>query len=772
MKLPFGTFFQKEEKKEYFLALLFRDEKITAWVFEQVLGKIQVIGEAQETFKTSVEDTSFDQLLEILDKAISVAESALPPNIETKKTIFGVKEDWVEEGKIKKDHLSTLKKVCDALGLSPIGFLTFSEAIAHLLYKEEGAPVTAILVENGKNATTVSLIRAGNVVETKKAPIEESTVKTVDKLLQHFSSLSVLPSRIIIFDGENSQKLMQEFIAHQWSKSLPFLHVPQVTVLPKGFDARAVLFGTAAQMGFEVLDIATTEAPAIAETPAITENTVKDSEDTEEESVKTVIAETFGFVKEKDIALLEERKESLEVEKGVEKIETKEIPDESKEEKKFFISEIEEDIGRPTLISSVLTILKNTFAFIFKIDYGKILSPFLKTTPLGKFIFVPPIVLLIAIALLLLYVFNLKATVTLNLQPKKITEQQSVTISRTNPSLYDKNIIKGEDVSIELEGEASYEATGKKEVGEKAKGQVTIYNSDLKASHTFPKGTTITSPNGLKFVLDSTVSLASASGDASSITSSTAKTSVAASDIGKEYNLPSGTKFGVSDESTSLVLAKNDQALSGGAKKEITVISDKDLDNTLKALTDSLVGKAQQEITKKGNRDSILISDFLETEVTKKDFDKKEGDEAQKVGVKGVVSFKGIAIEKSALDEYSKTLLRKIISDNLTLSESGVKAEIKNAKKITAAAGSRSGGTKSKDLVATIEVKANLIPKLDRTKIVNDIKGKSFDEARETLRRVTQVSDIDFSLSPPLPLLPERLPQIGENIKIEHVTNE
>ena len=35
---------------------------------------------------------------------------------------------------------------------------------------------------------------------------------------------------------------------------MPFLHVPQITVLPAGFDMRSVMFGAATQMGFKVLE--------------------------------------------------------------------------------------------------------------------------------------------------------------------------------------------------------------------------------------------------------------------------------------------------------------------------------------------------------------------------------------------------------------------------------------------------------------------------------------------------------------------------------------
>src|SRR3989344_1343041 len=251
MKLPFST---KKEKREYFLALLLRDEKAYAVVFEEQQGRARVVGEHEVHFKDTLETASDDELLDVLDKAISSAESELPKDVQSQKMILGVKEEWVEGGKIKKEYLVKLKKICESLGLSPIGFLIITEAIAHLIQKEEGAPVSGILIDIGKKTVDVTLLRAGRIVESKSAPVTDSIAKTTDILLHHFTSYEVLPSRIFVTGShKDTEHIAQEFISHAWSKSLPFLHVPQVIALPWGFDAKAVLNGAVTQMGFSLL---------------------------------------------------------------------------------------------------------------------------------------------------------------------------------------------------------------------------------------------------------------------------------------------------------------------------------------------------------------------------------------------------------------------------------------------------------------------------------------------------------------------------------------
>jgi hypothetical protein len=253
MKLPIPSLFGKKGSSDaYYLALLLRDEKIVAVILQEVAGQLTTIGTSETHLITPLEQTPYDELLDILDKTISRAEDKLPSNIETEKTIFGVKDTWVTDKKINKEQLSLLKKLCDALTLTPIGFMVVSEAIAHLLNKEEGAPLSAIVAEIGQHAASLSLFRAGRVIEAHSANITDSATLAVDRLLHHFT-VDVLPSRIILFNGRDDEKVSQEFISHQWSKSIPFLHVPQISVLPVGFDARAMIHGAGEQMGFTVI---------------------------------------------------------------------------------------------------------------------------------------------------------------------------------------------------------------------------------------------------------------------------------------------------------------------------------------------------------------------------------------------------------------------------------------------------------------------------------------------------------------------------------------
>jgi len=747
MKLPIPSF-GKKENKEYFLCLLLREEKVTAVVLEEVRGVIKIVGKREEHLKGSIEDATVEEWIETFDKAISTAETALPPTVESHKTLFGVKESWVEIGKIKKDYLIKLKKVSDALDLEPIGFLVLTEAISHFLHKHEGAPISAVFVEVGQKKLSISLVKAGKIVETRTSEIEVSAATTTDSMLKHFETAQVLPSRIILSQEDRDEKMVQEFIAHSWSKSLPFLHMPQITALPESFDVKAVVFGAASQMGFEVL-----QEPTVH-----TEETELEGKNAEELKTTEETDEDFGFYEDKDVALEKKPKkvhieeENLEEAPATIKINSHE-KHVGKDDARAYYSD---DLQLPTEEPKKASARNPLQAFS---QFFMIFSKNKPSLPMrGKFMIIPPILLVLCILLFFLYTQMLKATITISVEPEVINETQDITISKDSNNNFSEHIVGGEVISAAQQGSASTQATGKKETGEKAKGTVTLF-SRLAQSKTFPAGTTIKSSNSIEFTFDKEVSVASSSADASA-SPSTAKVAVTASEIGKEANLPSGTKFTVGNSNAEDLVAKNDSAMSGGSKKEITVVDRSDLDTLDEKLPKDLKEKAQADIAKKVSGDSILIPEMVSTKLSKKDYDKKVGDEAKTVKLDGTVTFEALTYTKEDLTAYAKELIKDRVSEDQSTSDSGIDFSLDKVK------------VEEGEAKGTLKIKAHLLPKLDKEKVTQAIAGKSFENAEKVITNLPQVSKSSVQLSPNLPFLPKILPQKAQNITVVIKNNE
>ncbi|MBI2431057.1 MAG: baseplate J/gp47 family protein [Candidatus Levybacteria bacterium] len=716
MNLPF---LRKKEEKEYFLTLLLRDEKVTAVIFEKITGVVRIIGK-KEAYVNNLETATLEEWLEVLDKAISGAESALPEGIETQETIFGIKENWVEETKIKKEYLIKLKKTSDALGLIPIGFLIINEAIAHLLQQEEGAPVSGILVEIGQKNIIVSLLRAGRIIEAKRTKIEDDAAKITDRLLHHFTSYEVLPSRIIVLsDKDDNETLSQTFIGHSWSKSLPFLHVPQITLLPKGFDIRAILFGAASQMGLEMLP---QEKNATEEELSTEENAPTPQPQEEEKE------EEFGFIKEEDIKKTSGKADSLKIHYA------------TKQHQKLIT----------TIWKMVFSAAKKIFAAVRLLRFPTFTRSYDQPPRKKILLFIPPALVFLAIVILLSYVFFLKATITLVVKPEVIEQKQAVTFSSVTPTDVGKKIIAAQIVNVEEEGKITKPATGKKDLGEKAKGNITIY-SNLTNEQTFSKGTVLTATNKLEFLLDQTVKVASVSG--ASDGQKTVKAAVIAKDIGKEFNLPSGVKFTLSSFNAASVEAKNEEAFSGGTKKEVSVVSKKDVEDAVSELTKQLEEKAKKDLEGKIDSKTKLFPLITNAKFSQKNISNKIDEEAKSFTLAGSVTYENLSYQENDLRKLAKDLLKEKGNRLGVLDDISYQVENEQKKNDGEATG-------------IIRAQTFLLPKFEKEKIGKQVEGKSFDDAQNTLKRLPQVVSARIKLSPNLPLLPKLLPKLSRNITI------
>lgn len=774
MKLPISFNKEKKESSQYFLALVLGNEKVTSVIFEKIGKTIKYISHDEEYFKNTIEDAEGEEFLDTLDKVITSAETALPENIETKKTIFGLKENWVEDGKIKKEYLEKLKKASDELSLEPIGFLISSESIINLVTKDEGAPVTAILADVGKKYITVSWVKAGKILETRSSEIHQSTSYTVDTLLKHFQSPGNLPAKIILLDSEEDE-LTQEFISHQWSKSLPLLHLPQIMSLPEDACVKAVLLGAATQMGTELLYDSSKgldERPPARIVPDEIEDTGKEKEQKDFENTKEAeisqkkeekpsldyigedsSMEFFGFAQNADVAKTKLPQKTIDenIPGSLVEKKTEEIPEDVKleEEKKQGFAVNAVLIGGK--IKKFFLTLPAAFSKTgFNFDFLSLIKSGNK-----KILAVLILAILLLTTVLYFYLFKVKATVTVFVNPKEDEKTTSVTFSSSSSTDIKNAIIAAQFVSVTEEGSLTRSATGKKDIGNPAKGTVTVFNNGDK-SVTFPSGTTITSSNNLKFTLDSSVTIASASGDIFSGTKpGTANVNITASEIGQEYNLPSSTKFTIGTNSN--LAAKNDSAFSGGSKKQVTVVSKNDLDKLLEDLPKSLEERARENIKTKVEKGKTILNTFVDEAVDEKSFDKKEGDQANQVTLKGTVIFKAASYTNSDIENLASSLFdssnTQIESGNLEITAKNIVVE------------------KNKDVNADLTIKATIFPKVDKDSLLKQIKGVSLQKAKNLLGNLNQVTNVGISFSPNIPFLPKVIPGNIKNIILNFTSN-
>ncbi len=749
INLPFG---RKKQQPNYFLTLTIGGEKADAIIFEELLGRVKVIGHHFESFGKMIEQATDEEILNASDKAITTAEKNLPENIQTQKTVFGVDPSWVEGGKIKKEYLLKLKKISEELELIPVGFIVTTEAICHLLTKEEGAPLSAILVQVGKDYLTATLVRAGRIIESKTSDLNESTPSTLDTLLKHLTTAEVLPSRIIVF-GENSEKSNQDFVSYSWSKSLPFLHLPQITSLEDSFDAKSVLYGAANQMGFNISDISMfRKSPQVIDEMSDF-NIDEESSGEEEVGSSGPTKQYFGFVEGSDVSQ-KASKESKQLPDKNFKQGVEEIPEELKinqaEKRSLPVNALLIVLGLKSILAKLAKNLKNPQKLSLSI-----------TNRGGKFFFIPMALFGLLLLLIFYFLFFRAATISIDVLAKSAAKNQDVVFSTDKATSVDSSTIKSDFLSVSEDGKLTTLATGKKQTGDKAKGTVTIFNLSP-GGITLESGTKIISSNNLDFTLDKSISVASPSGDATSPTPGKTDVPATALTFGTSYNLPSGTKFTVGSYSTSVVAGKNDSAFSGGTTKDITVVSKEDLDKLTADIVKNLEDKAKADLQKKVSGGSVALPNFISAGFDLKSFSKNVGDEAKDVSITATISYQFMTYSKDDLISFSQKLFSQDTkAGNLTINSSDTSVEVTDILK-----------KDNKNVSGKITIKTKILPKLDKVAIADSAKGKSFETAKKLLLKTSQVENVFISFSPNLFFFPKILPNSSGKIKVIVNVNE
>ncbi|MEK7182565.1 MAG: hypothetical protein AAB694_00190 [Patescibacteria group bacterium] len=747
MKLPdIAEFIGKKEKiPEFFISFVIGKN----WVQG---GLWHIVDEKAEVIATGTTDAWHDSesFVQAADDSLSAAFGKLtaPPE-EVHSVVFGLPSSWVENGVVTSEHLARLRTLCERLELKPAGFVVVTEAIIHFLKGRESASISCILVGMEEEEIGVILVRGGKLVGTQLVSRSISLADDITEGLSRFGIAQPLPARIIIYN-RNAHELSeasQELLSWEWPSSF-FLHTPRVESASDEVIITAVAYAAASELGGGTGGEAKEETQGeVAESPV--------SEIRSEAEVEHVPQEQENRPAE---ALLTER-------------ETEEVPTHppekpvSSEESQggaaaFGFQEVA--LPQEPLPSSELPPRENTVAqWQVRIAsfFHTLFAPFrlLSLPSSGRVIAVVGVFLLVGIGALFWFVPH--AAVTVYVSPKNIQETLTLSVDPTHPQNPPPGIVAGRVVTSDVSGEKTTQTSGSKTVGDRAKGEVTVFNNTSQ-TRTFAEGTVVTGPNGLKFTLDSAVGVASESG-APEYKPGEAKVAVTASDIGAEYNLEQGSIFSVANFATSSFSARNGSAFTGGSSREVPAVSKGDQERLEKELTAELREKAASQITQALGADETVIAESVTLRVTKREFSATEGSEAQTLRLTLTGVGEALVIAKGDLTAALLAVLKDKVPAGFSLNEDQLSA------RITPPSNEEDGQERDKGIVRfETTVTANLLPVIDASSLARTLRGKSLGGAREQLTLIPGFSRSSVKFSPSFPLLTARLPQRASNITI------
>jgi len=737
MKLQLPQIFHKTQKEvqEAYLALVFEQsyvQGVSFFLHGQDTPRIKSIA-------TEVADApSWEERIVMADKIVSRFDEG--GDVKISKVVFGLGSMFLtKDGEIEKSVRGYLKDLTKKLGLTPLGYVPATAGIAHYLKRTEGVPPSIILVSVTKEAFTISIYRVGRVSFETTVKRDDHIGECIESgLYKDSENEDVLPSRILLLGADSSdlEEVKTTLLRYQWTSRANFLHYPKVEVFPENDIAKAIADAGASELAKTIVVDATEEDSS----QNAQEKTVQ--EPAQEEKIKEEIEKnmTIEELEKEDKKVLEFKGGEIQaqkIEKDEKEVEEEEnvvvVEPESLGFHKSDTEDVEHEKPREEIHSQRKPLHPITLFFIrgmliVKKIIRKVLRERLIFLPLG-------LILLGSIAYIVAANTLPRATVGLTFLTKEVNVKETITIDEKVTEVNAQNMtVPGKKLEKEVNGEKTVSTTGKKKIGEAAKGSVIISNKTT-SQRTFKKGTILLS-GSQRFTLSDDVTIASASEDFRGSTWGTGTVGAVAESIGTEGNIAANTKFTFKDYDIDIAIARNEQAFTGGTSKDVTVVSRADYDGLLKSLTVELVEKAKSELAQNVTTKETLVDATVKTTVKEKQFIEEIDQEAKELHGKLTVTVSATTFDENDVFRLLSTLAEKEIPSGYTQDVNRVTVSVSDVKV-----------AKDGKISALADLSLIALPKIDIEDLKKRIAGKKITDVELELRQIPGVATIEFSFT-------------------------
>lgn len=354
------------------------------------------------------------------------------------------------------------------------------------------------------------------------------------------------------------------------------------------------------------------------------------------------------------------------------------------------------------------------------------------------------IFLTIGLALLTLLILGFwflltQTTLTLVLTPKKslLAKNTEVIIDPKSDSVdYDQLTLPGEIVSKTVTHDYVFTATGSKNVGGSAKGEIEISNKTTQEKK-FSGGSEVS--NGTyTYTLDSEVTVPAAKDGDGSRTFGKAKVKVTANSPGAKGNLSNDTSLTVGTLSKSDFEAKTTENFSGGTDETATVFSEKDQQKAIKDGEAELLKEAVTQIGTQADGKYLAVQKD-QLKVTKRTFDTELDAKANEVTLSLTATVPVISYELTQLQPLAQSILTKDLPSGTTFvgTEASVLSAINEDK-------TNKDGQK---IYLTVDLSQETVAVLDTEAIKKEILGQPLTKIQNYLTNLDTVKKFDLQWS-------------------------
>lgn len=332
-----------------------------------------------------------------------------------------------------------------------------------------------------------------------------------------------------------------------------------------------------------------------------------------------------------------------------------------------------------------------------------------------------------------MFVFAPAATVIITASTSPSPVSASVKLGGTAATSFQQGVISSIAQTEEKDATVEFPATGEKDVGERAKGTMTLTRTSVSSNTiTIPAGTTFTAA-GLTFTSDSAATLDGTTIGPGGLVQDSATVNVTAQAPGPNYNLSPR-----SYQASSGGYSANGSQMSGGTTKVAKVVSAGDVERARGQLIGASTDAEKKAlIAKFTNGEKVIDSSFTTqrgTETSTPAVDQEAPSGKATLSIKTTYSIQ--AVSKTRLESYLKEYLNDQLENNQKVYSTGVDtATLANFR------------TEGDATLVTINTTGRIGPEINEDQIKEQVKGKIYGEVQQTLQAEPGIKEVDVQFS-------------------------
>lgn len=382
----------------------------------------------------------------------------------------------------------------------------------------------------------------------------------------------------------------------------------------------------------------------------------------------------------------------------------------------------------------------------FKFAFPKIAIPSLTMTRTALFIMIPLLIISFCIGLLSLFH---KATIRITV-PQISKSAEILILASKEPTKTEQ--VELLTLTVPFSGSEKKDTNGKRDVGEKASGEVTLYSYDEKEKQ-LPQGTKLQF-DSLTYETDDNIAIPPSQFASDGITKNPGKVKVKvrAITLGTESNIEKNKRFSAQGLSSNVVFGINEAALTGGTKKTVRTISKSDMD-TIKV---TVLDKAKQDALgkQKSEKDFLLIPELTTVQVIKEQYSGEIGEETNTLLYTASGEVTLFRIPNKAINDF---VAKKLESEKPSgYATKSVTFTVKKQKKL-----------ESGDIQFTIGGEIIFSKSLSGKDIITAVVGKGVEDGKTIIHSQFGISEVQLDVVPNLPLIQDRIPFWQDHIRVE-----